>query len=73
MQVQNGKIFLEIVDSVYVKSKDYSIPVVIDKLGYLDDLNISMLIRFLSLKTKQSLWKLNVNRRTILSLDNCKN
>ena len=35
---KNGKIFLEIVDSVYVKSKGYSIPVVIEKLGYLDDL-----------------------------------
>ena len=35
---KNGKIFLEIVDSVYVKSKGYSIPVVIEKIGYLDDL-----------------------------------
>lgn len=35
---KNGKIFLEIVDSVYLKSKGYSKPVVIEKLGYLDDL-----------------------------------
>lgn len=35
---KNGKFFLEIVDSVYLKSKGYSKPVVIEKLGYLDDL-----------------------------------
>lgn len=36
---KNGKTFLEIVDSVYVKSKGYSVPVVIEKIGFLDDLN----------------------------------
>ena len=35
---KNGKIFLEIVDSVYLKSKGYSKPVVIEKIGYLDEL-----------------------------------
>lgn len=35
---KNGRIFLEIVDSIYQKSKGYSIPVVIEKIGYLDDL-----------------------------------
>ncbi len=29
---KNGKVFLEIVDSVYNKSKGYSIPVVIEKI-----------------------------------------
>ena len=35
---KNGRIFLEIVDSVYKKSKGYSVPVVIEKIGYLDEL-----------------------------------
>ncbi len=35
---KNGKVFLEIVDSVYNKSKGYSIPVVIEKIGFLDEL-----------------------------------
>ena len=34
---RNGRIYLEIVDSVYIKSKGYAVPTVIKKIGYLDD------------------------------------
>lgn len=34
---RNGRIYLEIVDSVYVKSKGYAVPTIIKKIGYLDD------------------------------------
>lgn len=35
---KNGRIFLEIVDSIYSRKKGYSIPKVIKKIGYLDEL-----------------------------------
>lgn len=58
---KNGKIFLEIVDSVYVKSKGYSIPVVIEKIGYLDDLKKTYVdpISFFKEKAKQ----MEINRK----------
>ena len=34
---RNGRIYLEIVDSIYVKSKGYAVPTIIEKIGYLDD------------------------------------
>lgn len=34
---RNGRIYLEIADSQYIKRKKYSIPVVIEKIGYLDE------------------------------------
>lgn len=35
---KNGRVFLEIVDSIYSRKKGYSIPKVIKKIGYLDEL-----------------------------------
>lgn len=34
---RNGRIYLEIVDTVYVKSKGYGVPKIVEKIGYLDD------------------------------------
>lgn len=34
---RNGRIYLEIVDTVYVKSKGYAVPKIVEKIGYLDE------------------------------------
>ena len=61
---KNDKIFLEIVDSDYLKSKDYSKPVVIETLRYLDDLNNIYVDPFSYFKNKAKIMedeKSNIN------------
>lgn len=65
---KNDKIFLEIVDSDYLKSTDYSKPVVIETLRYLDDLNNIYVDPFAYFKNKAKIMedeKSNINTNII--------